>query len=225
MSPYFAAYVSIFFVPDGLPQPDSILSQSSQTTLLDLRQRAAAAQECDDTHETSGGQRLEEVPAGVVQEEHALHGDYGSKEQSVRKRSGAESLAQMADIGTQCRPETQQDGESGSDRGGKDNGDDLRGRLGVFAEDVVDLGVGSVAKWCLGDGEGHIDVAGHGQVEDLLLVRCRRAECANDDGCRNRLRGSEELVGEVLVCLQAVSYGGCDWLLLAPKRLCPCHCP
>ena len=203
MSPYFAAYVSIFFVPDGLPQPDSILSQSSQTTLLDLRQRAAAAQECDDTHETSGGQRLEEVPAGVVQEEHALHGDYGSKEQSVRKRSGAESLAQMADIGTQCRPETQQDGESGSDRGGKDNGDDLRGRLGVFAEDVVDLGVGSVAKWCLGDGEGHIDVAGHGQVEDLLLVRCRRAECADDDGCGNRLRGSEELVGEVLVCLQS----------------------
>lgn len=73
---------------------------------------------------------MEEVPAGVVQEEHALHGDDGSKEQSVRKRSGAESLAQMADVGTQCRPETQQDGESGSNSGGKDDGDDLRGDLG-----------------------------------------------------------------------------------------------
>jgi hypothetical protein len=150
---------------------------------------------------------LKEVPASVVQEEHALHGDDGSKEQSVRKRSGAESLAQMADVGTQCRPETQQDRESGSDCGGEDNGDDLRGRLGVFAEDVVDLGVGGVAERCLWDGEGYIDVAGHGQIEDLLLVRCRRAECADDDGCGNRLRGSEELVGKVLVCLRAVSYG------------------
>lgn len=201
--PNFAAYASIFFVPSDLLQPHPILSQSSQTTLLNLRQRAATAQKCDDTHETSGGQRLEEVPAGVVQEEHALHSDDGSKEQSVGERSCTKGLAQMADVSTQCRPETQQDGESGSDRGGKDKRNDLRGRLGVFAEDVVDLGVGSVAEWCLGDGEGHIDVAGHGQVKDLLLVRRRRAECANDDGCGNRLRGSEELVGEVLVCLQS----------------------
>lgn len=92
------------------------LSQSSQATLLNLRQRPAAAQESDNAHSTSGRQSLEKVPACVVEEEDALHRNDRSVEQGMRDRSCTKSLAEMADIGTQCRPETKQDGKHGSDR-------------------------------------------------------------------------------------------------------------
>lgn len=48
-------------------------SQPSQTTLLDLRKRSAPAQESDESNNKSRWQSLEEVPAGIVQEEDTLH--------------------------------------------------------------------------------------------------------------------------------------------------------
>lgn len=113
----------------------------------------------------------------------------------MRDRSRTESLAGVADIGTERRPQTEQNGEHGSNSSGEDECDDLGRRLGVFAEDVVDLGLGSVAQRRLGDGERYIGVAGDGQIEDLLLVGRGRAECSNDDRGGNWLRSSEELVG------------------------------
>jgi hypothetical protein len=102
-----------------------VLSQTCQTALLDLGQGAAAAQEGDNADDTSGRQSLEEVPACVVQEEYALHSDDRSVKQGVRNGRRTEGLAGVADVGTKCRPETEQNGERGSDSSGEDESDNL----------------------------------------------------------------------------------------------------
>lgn len=122
----------------------------------------------------------------------------------MRDGSRAKGLAQVADIAAQSGPETQQDRQGSGNGSGEDDGDDLRGRLGVVAEDVVDLGGRSVAQRGFGDGERDVGVAGDGEVEDFLLVGCGRAERSNDDGGGDWLGCSEELVGEVLLCLREV---------------------
>lgn len=82
------------------------LSQASQTALLDLGECAAAAQEGDNGDNASSRQCLEKVPGCVVQEKDTLHSDDGSVEESVRDRGRTESLAEVADVGTQGSPET-----------------------------------------------------------------------------------------------------------------------
>lgn len=105
----------------------------------------------------------------------------------MRNGGRTESLAQVADVRTQRRPETKEDRQGSSNSGGEDKGNNLRRRLGIVAEDVVDLGFGGVAQRCLWYGEGHIGVAAYGQVKDLLLVGRGRAECSNNDRGGNRL--------------------------------------
>lgn len=143
----------------------------------------------------------------------------------MRDRSRTESLAGVADVGAKRRPGTEENGEGSSDGSSKDEGDDFGRRLGVLAEDVVDLGLGSVTERRLGNGEGNVGVAGDGQIEDLLLVGRGRAERSNDDRGGDRLRGSEELVGEVLLCLGTVRSGKCNWTWCLPARPCPCRSP
>jgi hypothetical protein len=99
----------------------------------------------------------------------------------VRERRSTEGLAGVADIGTERRPETEQNGERSGNGSGEDERDGLGRRLGVLAEDVVDLGLGSVTERRLGDCERYVGVACDSQVKDLLLVGRGRAECCNDD--------------------------------------------
>lgn len=128
----------------------------------------------------------------------------------MRDGSRTEGLAEVADVGTQCCPESQQDGNCGSNSCSEDKCDDPGRRLRVFAEDVMNLGFGSVAKRRFRNREGHVGIAGDGQVKNLLLVGRRRAECSNDDRCGDWLGGNEELVGKVLLRLPVVSIAGCN---------------
>lgn len=68
----------------------------------------------------------------------------------------------------------------------------------------MDLGFGGVAYRRLRDRQGHIDVAGHLQVEHLTFVRGGSAEGCDDDRGRDWFRGCEELVGQVLVRLKSL---------------------
>ena len=113
----------------------------------------------------------------------------------MRDGRSTKSLAGVADVSTERRPEAEQNREHSSNGSSEDERDNLGRRLRVLAEDVVDLGLGSVTQRRLGDGERCVGVASDSQIKDLLLVGRGRAECSNDDRGGNRLRGSEELVG------------------------------
>jgi hypothetical protein len=90
---------------------------------------------------------------------------------------------------------------------------------------VVDFGLGRVSKRCLGDGKRCVGVAGDLEVKDLALVRRRRAERSDDDRGRNRLGGSEELVGEVFMGLGKSASSISHCLGHVPDRPCPCRSP
>lgn len=60
----------------------------------------------------------------------------------------------------------------------------------------------SVAEGLLGNGKRDVGIAGNAQVKDLSFVGSGRSKRSDDDRSGNRLRGSEELVGEILVRLR-----------------------
>jgi hypothetical protein len=83
-------------------------SQTSQAALLNLGQRPASTHEGNQSHDSRRWQSLEEVPAGVVHEKYALHGQDGAIEKPVRHRCIAQSFAYMTGIRAQRCPYTQQ---------------------------------------------------------------------------------------------------------------------
>lgn len=93
----------------------------------------------------------------------------------------AQRLAQVADIRAQCSPYTEKDRQRSSNSSREHNCYDLRWRLRVILEDVVDLGLGGVADGRLGDAERDAGVTGNGEVERFALVWRGRAERSNDD--------------------------------------------
>ena len=60
----------------------------------------------------------------------------------------------------------------------------------------------SVAERLLGNGKRDVGIAGNAQVKDLRFVGIGRSKGSNDDRSGNRLRGSQELVGEIFVGLR-----------------------
>lgn len=66
----------------------------------------------------------------------------------------------------------------------------------------MDLLLRSVAEGLLGNGKRDVGIAGNAQVKDLSFVGSGGSKGSNDDRGGNRLRGSEELVGEILVRLR-----------------------
>lgn len=80
-------------------------SKPSQPPLLNLGERPASADEGYETDETCGGQGLEQVPGGIVQEEDALHCKYRAKEDGMRNGRIAQSLAEVVYVGAQCQPD------------------------------------------------------------------------------------------------------------------------
>jgi hypothetical protein len=180
---------------------------SSQPALLHLGQGPASTEESHESHNSSGRQGLEKVPASVVHEEDALHCQYRAIEERMRDWRIAQSLAQVASVCAQGSPNTEQYWQRGSNSCCKDDCYNLRRRFGVGFEDVVDLGLGRVSKGRLGDSEGDISVAGHLQIEDLALVGRRRAERSDDERSHDWPGGGEELMGEVFLrlCMSASS--------------------
>jgi hypothetical protein len=131
----------------------------------------------------------------------------------------------MIGVGAQRGPDAKQNRKRRDNRSREDERNDLRGRLRVGLEDVVDLRLGSVSEGRVGDGERHIGVAGDCEVENLALVRRRRAERADDDRGGDRFRRCEELVGEVLVRLGKSALSIIHCRAHIPNRPCPCHSP
>ena len=88
----------------------------------------------------------------------------------------AQRLAQVAGVRAQCSPDTEKDGQRSSNSSREHNGYDLRWRLSILFEDVVDLRLGGVADGRLGDAERDARVAGDGEVERFALVWRGRSE-------------------------------------------------
>lgn len=123
----------------------------------------------------------------------------------MRNRSCTKSLAEVTDVGTQCRPQTKQNGKHCRDCCSENNSYHLGRRLGILTEDVVDLRFSRIAEWCLRNRERYIGITSYSEIKDLLLVRRGRSECSNDNRGGNWLRGDEELVGQILLCLMFMS--------------------
>jgi hypothetical protein len=131
----------------------------------------------------------------------------------------------MVGIGAQRGPDAEENWERRDNRSREDERYDLRGRLRVGLEDMVDLRLGGVSEGRVGNGERHIGVAGDCEVENLAPVRCRRAEGANDDRGGDRFGRCEELVGEVLVRLRKSASSIIQCRAHIPNRPCPCRSP
>lgn len=82
----------------------------------------------------------------------------------------------MHNIGSQGRPNAQQNGQRTDHCGREDERDDLGRVLGVRAEDVVNFRGGGVTLGRGGEDERDVGVAGDGQVKNLLFVGSGGAE-------------------------------------------------
>lgn len=169
--------------------------------MLNLTQGLAAAQEGNDANQTSRRQDLEESPRRVVQEEDELHGDDASEEKGVRDGGSVHCLGNVAEVCAQEQPCTNKSGQTSQDGKGEDSREDGRRRLGVAAEDVVNLGQFAVTERSLGGAQWGIRVAGDSQVESVGVVRIRRAERGDQELGLDRVACSKELEGEVLLRL------------------------
>lgn len=168
---------------------------------MNLSQSPASANICDDGDNACDGQRLEESPAVVVQEEHTLHCDNASKEKAVRNRAGAECLASVIEVSTKADPHSHQSRQRKENCKHENAGDDLRRRLCICFENVVDLGLRGVALGSGWESERSRRVAGDVQVEDVLVDGGGRAERGEDDRSAGGFGGSQELEREVFLGL------------------------
>lgn len=170
---------------------------------MHLSQSPAAANVCDNANNARDRQGLEQSPAVVVQEEYTLHRDNAAKEKAMRDRLSAKCLANVIKVSTKSDPQSHQGGQCEKDCEHENAGDDLRRRLRIGLEDVVDLRLRGVALGCGWEGERHSGVAGDFEVEDVLVDRCGRAEGCDNDRSLRGFGGGQELEGEVLLGLKA----------------------
>lgn len=87
----------------------------------------------------------------------------------------------MICICAQCGPDSEQHGQGADDSSSKYERYNFRRRLGVIAENMVDLGRSGETERGFGDIERDSRVAGDVQVECLALIRARGAKGADDD--------------------------------------------
>ena len=192
------SYMSYFSLPSHSTFPMVFLPLARQSPPLHLRQSSAPTHESHEAHHSGHRQGLEEVPAGVVHEEHSLHSHHTPKEQSMRYRRISKRLACMIRVRTQVCPSTQQHRQRAQHYQREYQTDDLRRRARVIAENVVDLLFRTVAFGCGRCGDGGA-VGLDGEVEDVLLVGRGRAERGEDEACAKRFGGCKELVREVFL--------------------------
>lgn len=169
--------------------------------MLDFTKSLAAAQESDGADQTSRRQDLEESPGRVVEEEDKLHGNDAAKEQSVRDGSSVHCLGDVAEVCAEEQPCANKSGQTSQDGESEDCGENGWRRLGVAAEDVVDLGQLAITERRLGGAQGHIGVAGNGQVEGVSVVCIGGAERGDQKLGLDRVGCGQELEGKVLLRL------------------------
>lgn len=182
------------------------LAQSCQSPSLNLAQCTATAEESNSTNHTRCRQHLEKVPAGVVQEENALHCENAAKEKGVRDGVTAHGFSKVVEVGAKKEPGADKYWQSGNNSKGEDRRDDLGWRLGVVAENVVDLRKSTVAQRCIWSCDNSFGVTSNLDVQDFAVVRCGGAKRGNDDLGLERLLGCEKLVWEVLLCLRPSAF-------------------
>lgn len=107
----------------------------------------------------------------------------------------------MVEVSAQEQPSANKGRQTSQDGEGEDAREDGRRRLGVAAEDVVNLGQLAVAKRRLGSAERHIGVAGNSQVEGMCVVGIRGAKRGDQEFGLERGVCADELEGEILLRL------------------------
>lgn len=80
------------------------LSQTSKAPALHLAQSAAAAHECNYPNYSHGGQCLEEVPRGIVEEKDPFERDQGSQEHGMGERRRLQCGGEMVHVDTEEEP-------------------------------------------------------------------------------------------------------------------------
>lgn len=168
---------------------------------MNLSQSAASADICNDRNNACNGQRLEKCPAVVVQEEDTLHRDNTSKEKAVCDRACAECLASVIKVSTKADPHSHKSRKREEHCKHEDTRDDLGRRLCICFENVVDLGLGSVALGCGWESERGRSVTSDVQVKDMLVDGGSRTERGENDRSAGRFGGGQELEWEIFLSL------------------------
>jgi len=181
----------------------NFLSLPSKSALLNLCQSPASADICDNGNNARNRQSLEERPAVVVQEEHTLHRDDAPKEEPMCNGARAECLASVIEVSSETNPHSHESGQREEDCKHKDARYDLRRRLRICLENVVDLGLGGVALGRRWESERSRSVTGDIQVKDVLVDGSARAERGENDRCAGGFGGGQELEREVFVRLDS----------------------
>jgi hypothetical protein len=78
--------------------------QSGQTAVLDFREGSAPGQKGDQAKSQQNGQGLEEVPAGVVEEEDGLDADDGTDEEAVRDGRVRQGFGEVVEVASEEEP-------------------------------------------------------------------------------------------------------------------------
>jgi hypothetical protein len=180
-----------------------LLSLPSKSALLNLSQSPASADICNNGNNACNGQRLEEGPAVVVQEEHTLHRDNTSKEKAVCNGARAEGLANVIEVSPKANPHSHQSGQCEKHCEHENQRDDLRRRLCICFENVVDLGLGVVALRRGWESERSRRVAGDVQVEDVLVDGSGGAEGGENDRSAGGCGRGQELPRKVFLGLDS----------------------
>jgi len=119
----------------------------------------------------------------------------------VRDGSSVHCLGDVAEVCAEEQPCTNKRGQTSQDGESEDGGEDGGRRLGVAAEDVVNLGQFAVTERSLGSAQGHVGVAGDSQVEGVGVVGIGRAERGDQELGLDRVGCGQELEGKVLLRL------------------------
>lgn len=183
------------------PSLESAVSASTlsrKASALDLSKCFGTAEDSDHTDQASHGERLEQVPAGIVHKEDKLHGNDRPKEGNVRQWSRTNGLGEVVEVCAQCQPlhqvsnmrrlgrptETYANEKSGnrSNHGQREEQrNHFRRALGVGAENVVDLGLLAIPHCLLVLWRGGIGVCLDLDIEYLAVIRMSRSERTDHD--------------------------------------------
>jgi hypothetical protein len=177
-------------------------SHPRKPPLLHLRQRFRPTHKRNSRHRSRDWQGLEQIPAGVIQEEHSLHGQNAPEEQRMADWCRAQGLAQMVDIGAQCKPADEERRHTCHHGSEKDKGYYLGRRAGIGAEDVVDLREGPVTQGFLCLRAWNTGAEDNAKVESWGFVRRGGAEVGDYDRGFQRRRDGKERGGNVVVILK-----------------------
>lgn len=169
------------------------LPETRKSPSLNLTQCTATTDKCNSTSRSNGGEQLEDVPRGIVQEEDSFDRNQGSEEDSVGNRSGLECGREMVEVNAEEEPLEQisinptgenrfssthharQNRKSSQGHSQETKCNSNRWVLGVPLENVMDFGQLAVSRH-LDRWDWFVGVAGNRQLERGLIVGFRGAK-------------------------------------------------